>query len=162
MLVVDDLQVREDLGFESDKVSSPAEQVACCSQFLRISIGGGEVASSQQEGQFLGVQFVIFHFATVDRFEVQRVSEDKGKISFTAGVGQPVPVEGRFAAYGNVAGERLDLLEEFIYVSVFKVSVKQFFTVLVDHTGVHLISVQINSAVEWVLSLIQIHRFSLG
>ena len=98
----------------------------------------------------------------MDRFEVERVPKDKGEVSFAAGVGQPIPVEGGFAAYGNVVSEGLDLLKELIRVSVFKVSVEQFFTVLVYHTGVHLIRVQINSAVECVLSLIQIHRFSLG
>jgi hypothetical protein len=53
------------------------------------------------------------------------------------------------------------LLEEFIGLPRFEIAVQMFFTALVDHAGVHLVSVQIDSAVEWVLRLIQVHWFSL-
>ena len=36
-------------------------------------------------------------------------------------------------------------------------AVQVFFTVVVDDAGVHLVGVQIDSAVEWVLSLIKSH-----
>ena len=90
------------------------------------------------------------------------MAEDEGKIPFPAGVCQPVPVERRFTADHDVGAEGLDLFKELVSVSRFEVSMEKFLAVLIDNAGVHLISVQINSAVEWVLSLIQVHRFSLG
>lgn len=43
----------------------------------------------------------------MDGFEVQRVAEDEGKFALVASVGEPVPVEGTFAANGDVVAKGL-------------------------------------------------------
>ena len=57
--------------------------------------------------------------------------------------------------------ERFDRFEKCVSVSRMKIPVQSFFTAVIDDTDVHLIGVQVDSAVEWMLFLIQIHWFSL-
>ena len=54
------------------------------------------------------------------------------------------------------------MIEEFLGLAGFEIAVQQLLSGLVYDAGVHFVGVQVDSAVEWVLSLIQIHRFSLG
>ena len=61
------------------------------------------------------------------------------------------------------------MFEEFLGLASFEVAVQQLLSGLVNHAGVHFVGVQVDSAVEWVLSLIKIHSatadlrlFSLG
>ena len=72
--------------------------------------------------------------------------------------------EGGEDVVGVIVGlpcERLDRLEKCVSVSRMKIPVQSFFTAVIDDTDVHLIGVQVDSAVEWMLFLIQIHWFSL-
>ena len=96
----------------------------------------------------------------MDGFEVQRVAEHEGDVASCAEIAQPIPVEGAFASHDD-AGVGFELLEEAIGLSRFEVSMEEFVSALVDDASVHLIGVQIDSAVEWMLSLIQVHWFSL-
>ena len=84
----------------------------------------------------------------MDGFEIQGVSEDEGNPFIAANVGQPAPVESRFAAEDEVGSKRFDFSEEFIGLTGFVVAVEVFFTGLIDHAGVHLVGVQIDSTVE--------------
>ena len=85
------------------------------------------------------------------------MSEDEGKFSVVTGVGEPVPVEGAFAADGDVVTERRDIVKEGCAVSGLVVAMLVLIADMVDDAGVHLVGVQIDSAVEWVLSLIKTH-----
>ncbi len=89
------------------------------------------------------------------------MAEDEGEVSVGASVGELIPVECGFAADGDVWTEGFDFFEELIGLSSLEVAMQVFFTVLVDDAGEHLVSVQIDSAVERALSLIKIHWFSL-
>lgn len=42
------------------------------------------------------------------------------------------------------------MIEQFLGLASFEVAVQQFFTALIDDTGVHFVGVQVDSAVEWV------------
>ena len=121
--MVDDLNMGQRFGSASDHVGSSSQQVAGSSEFLRISESGREVSSTQKVGKFFGVDFVVFDFAAVDRFEVKCVTEDEWDLSFATGVGQPVPVKGRLTTDDDVCSERFDFVKEFIGLSGFEVSV---------------------------------------
>jgi len=54
------------------------------------------------------------------------------------------------------------VFEEFFGLAGFEVSVEQLIAALVDHAGVHLVGVQVDSAVEWMRCLIKIHHDLLG
>ena len=78
------------------------------------------------------------------------MAEHEGYFSLLAFVGEPIPVEGTFATDDDFLAKRFDCNEEFIALVGFEVAVEVFFTVLIDHAGVHLVGVQVDSAVEWV------------
>ena len=153
-LVVDDLNVSQRLGSQSHEVCSSSQQVTCGAKLCWISVGCREVSSSQQQSEFFTIEFVVFDFSAVDGFKVQRMSEHEGDLSLLAFVGEPVPVEGAFASDDDVAAEGFDLFEEFFGLARFEVSVQLFLSVLIDDASVHLIRVEVDSAVEWMLSLI--------
>jgi hypothetical protein len=46
---------------------------------------------TQEHGDFLGIDFVVFGFTTVDGFHIERVPEDKGNAFLRAEVSEPGP-----------------------------------------------------------------------
>ena len=60
------------------------------------------------------------------------MSEDEGKFSVVTGVGEPVPVEGAFAADGDVVTERRDIVKEGCAVSGLVVAMQVFLAVMVE------------------------------
>ena len=86
----------------------------------------------------------------------------EGYFLFFAGVAEPVPVKGRLASDDHVGAVGLELFEQFFRLAGLEVAVQQFFAALVDNTSIHFIGVKVDSAVEWVLSLIKIHHGLLG
>ena len=91
---------------------------------MRISESGGEVSSTQKVGKFFGVDFVVFDFAAVDRFEVKCVTEDEWDLSFATGVGEPVPVEGGFTTDDQFLTEGFDLFKEVVSAASFEVAMQ--------------------------------------
>ena len=156
--------VRHRLASATDVVGSSSQQVAGSTPGTRVSVADGKVAAAQQVRQFLRVDFVVFDLSAVDRFEVQCMSQHELNLMFFAKIAQPVPIKGRLASDDQAVRlpcERFDRLEKCVSVSRMKIPVQSFFTAVIDDTDVHLIGVQVDSAVEWVLFLIQIHWFSL-
>ena len=90
------------------------------------------------------------------------MAQDKRDFLFFAGVAEPVPVKSRLASDNHVGAVGFKLFEQFFRLARLEIAVQQFFAVLVDNTSMHFIGVQIDSAVEWVLSLIKIHHGLLG
>jgi hypothetical protein len=64
-----------------------------------------------------------------------------------AGIGQPVPAEHALSAHGEAVAIGFDQLEEVGEVVVLDVAVDQFLALAVPDADVHLVRVQINSAV---------------
>ena len=156
------MQVVSGVGFSSpaDEVGSSAEQVAGGSPGLRVSVGDSEVSTAEEVRQFFGINFIVFDFAAVDRFKVQRVAQDEGNSFSFAQVAQPVPVESRLAADDEAFIERFDLFQKRVGISRVKVSMQSFLAILIDDTGIHLVCVQVDSAIELVLLLIKFHHVS--
>ena len=87
--------------------------------------------------------------ASVDGFDIERVSQHEGRARGLAGVGQPVPAEHAFAANGQIVLVRRDQFKEELEVVVFDVGVNQDFSLPVHEADVHLAGVQVDSAVEF-------------
>ena len=130
--MVDDLNMSQRLRSAAHQVGAAAEQVARGSQFFGVGVSGGEVTTSQEQGQFFAVEFVVFDFATMDRFEVQCVAKHERDIFLCTSVSQPIPVKCRFTAEDEVVAEGFDVGEEFFALSGFEIPVQVFFTILVN------------------------------
>ena len=98
--------------------------------------------------ELLRVDAVVFVFAAVDEVQVEGMSQDESQTLGLAGIGQPVPAEHAFGADREAVAIGLDELEEVVEVVVFDVAVDQFFALAVHDADIHLVSMQIDSAVE--------------
>ena len=99
--------------------------------------------------QLLGVDAIVLVLAAVNGFDVEGVGQDEGQAGGLAGIGQPIPAEHAFATDGQAVSVRLDQLEEELEVVVSDVGVDQFFALPIHEADIHLVGVQIDSAVEF-------------
>jgi hypothetical protein len=96
VLAVGLLDVREELGALTCQMSAAPEQVAGGPHLGGIDVGLREHPATQQNGDVLGVDRVVFGLAAVDRFHIQRRPEDTGHLCLGAEVGAPVPGQETF------------------------------------------------------------------
>ena len=108
--------------------------------------------------ELLGIDAVVFIFAPVNGFDVERVGQDEGEARGLTGIGQPIPAEHAFAAHGEVMLVRLDELEEEAEVVVLDVGVDPFLALSIHDADVHLARVQIDSAIEFGAGGVIFHR----
>jgi len=81
--------------------------------------------------------------------QVQGMSQDKWNAFIRTGIGQPVPVERAFTAYGDAVPVRLYSLQEHLEIIPLDVAVHHDLTVTIDDADVHLPAVQVYSTVEF-------------
>ena len=100
----------------------------------------------------------------MDGFEVERVAKQEVEVAFMTQVGEPVPVEGGFAANDQVLFfEGLQGGKESRHFFGVKVLVKVLFPGVVNHADVHAVGMEVNSAVKFVLLVVEFHfMFFLG
>ena len=84
----------------------------------------------------------------MDGFQIQGMGQDEVQAGGLAGVGEPVPAEHALGADGQVVARRLDAFEEEGEVIVFDVGMDELVAVAVHDANVHLVGMEINSAVE--------------
>jgi hypothetical protein len=101
--MVDHLYVSNRGSSTTHDGAASSQQIARVSQFGRIDVGRGEIAASQQQGELFRIDAVGFGFASVNGFEIQCVAEQEWQFLCGAKIGEPVPVEGGFAADDEVA-----------------------------------------------------------
>jgi len=99
--------------------------------------------------EFLGIDAVVFVFAPVNGFDVERMGQHEGEACSLASIGQPIPAEHAFATDRQVMLVRLDELEEELEVVVLDVGVDPFVALPIHDADVHLARVQIDSAIEF-------------
>ena len=73
--------------------------------------------------ELLRVDPIILIFSTMNMFKVKCVSQYKLNLRIKAGIGQPVPVEGAFANYGEIMAVRFDSFEKVIEIVALDVGV---------------------------------------
>jgi len=98
-------------------------------------------------GELFGVDAVVFVFAAVNEMEIERVSEHDGQAGGLAGIRQPVPAKHAFGAHGEVVPIGFDQRAEVVEVIVFDVGVDQSLAPAVHDADIHLVRMQIDSAV---------------
>ena len=92
------LDMRQQLSPFPHEMHPPPKQVAGGSHLRGIDVGLGQHATTQEHGNFLGVDLVIFGLAPVDGFHVERMPEDKRQPLPSAQVSKPIPGEDTFDA----------------------------------------------------------------
>ena len=72
------------------------------SHVFGIDVAGWKVTASQQHRQLLRVDAIALGFSSMNGFEVERVPKQEAKVLLMAKIGEPVPIERRFAADDQV------------------------------------------------------------
>ena len=161
LLMVDHLYVDDRGGSASHDHGSPSQQVARASHVFGIDVAGREVPASQQHRQFLGVDAIALGLTAVNGFQVQCVAEQKREVLLMTQIGEPVPIESRLAADDEIVLlEGLQRDEELLGFLGIEVPMEVFVSLMVDDADVHRVGVQVDSAVESVLSIVELHIMS--
>lgn len=97
----------------------------------------------------------------MDGFHVERVSEQKADAVVGTPIGQPIPVEGRLASEDEVGLQvGLEFGEQEVELIGLEVAVEQLVARRIDDTDVQAVAMQVDSAVEFVLTVVEVHIMS--
>ena len=99
------LDMSKELGSFSHEVISSSEEISGGSHSCGIDIGMREHTASEQGGDLMGVDLVVFGFSSVDGFHVEGMAEDEGDGLSRAEVSDPVPGEHALDSHDDVLSE---------------------------------------------------------
>ena len=102
LLMVDHLYVSDRGSSAADDYAAFTQQIARVAKFCRINVGRGKIAAAQH-GELFRIDAVGLGFASVNGFDIQCVAEQEWQFLCGTKIGEPVPIEGGFAADDEVA-----------------------------------------------------------
>jgi len=94
-----------ELGPFSHEMVSSSEQISGCPHLSWIDIGLREHPPSEQGGDLMGVDLIVFGFSSMDSFHVEGMAKDEGNIFFRTEISDPVPGEHTFRSDNHVFAE---------------------------------------------------------
>ncbi len=159
VLVIRDLDVSQQFGPLAHQMHPAAEQVSSRTHAFRIDVSLRDHPASQQNGDLVAVNLVVLGLSAVNGFHVQGVTQNEGNIFSSAQIGKPVPGEDTFDRNDDALAEGSDRFEKRIGIG-FHVAMKNDRTGLIENAHIHGSSVQIDSAIMWVLLSVKSHRAS--
>lgn len=124
-----------------------------------IDGGLGQHATTQEHGNLVGIDFVVLRFATVDRFHIERVPQDKRHPCLGTQVSQPVPGEDTFNRDHHLFTIGGNGLEQRLRAGG-QMAMHHDVTVLVQDANVHAPGVQVDATIELVLLGVESHEVS--
>src|SRR5262245_5739145 len=125
----------------------------------RIDIGLWEHATAEQGRNLLRIDLVIFGLAAMDGFHIESVSKDKGNPFVRTEVGQPIPGKDAFDRHNETVPTGGNGVEKRSRRG-FHIAVEHDFSVVVHDTDVHTPGMQVDTAVKWVLIVVESHEAS--
>jgi hypothetical protein len=150
------LDVSQKFGSFSGEIHSAAEQIAGRAHPWRVDVSHGEHASSDEHGDFLGVDSVVLCLSSVNGFHVEGVTENERNTFFLTQIGQPVPGEGALDCDHEVVSVLFDGFQEYLPVGL-DVSMQQDRALFIDDAEVHCFCMQVDSAIILVLFRVKSH-----
>jgi len=142
------LDAGQQFGPRPDVVGALPQQSAQRPFVGGIDVGGRDEVGAQQVGQLFGIEAVVLVLAAVNGFEVEGMGQHEVQACRLARIGQPIPAEHTLGADRQIVTIRLDQFEEVSEVVVADVGMDQLFTLPIHQADVHLMSMEIDSAVE--------------
>ena len=143
------LDAGEEFGAFRNVEDTLAEQSAQGPLGGGINVAGGNEVGAQEVADFFGVNAVVLVFAAVNGLEIKGVGQDEMDVGGLAGIGEPIPAEHALGADGQIVAIGRDEFKEVGEVIIPDVGVDEFFAGAVHDADVHLVGMEINSAVEF-------------
>src|SRR5215831_15203488 len=135
------------------------EQITSRPHFRGIDIGLGQHPATQEHGNFLGIDLVVFGFAAMDGLHIERMAKDKRQAFASAEVGEPVPGEDTFDTDDHVLAVGRDGLKKGGWPGG-HIAVHQDLSIPVHDAEVHGASVQVDAIIKLVLLGVKSHEVS--
>ena len=104
----------------------------------------------------MGIDFIVFAFAAMDRLHVEGMAQDEGDIFLGAEISKPIPDEHAFDRDDDIFLVGGNGMEEGFWRG-FSVAVEDGFAGLIENTDIHGPSVQIDSTIVFVLFRVELH-----
>src|SRR5262249_42354304 len=124
-----------------------------------IDIGLRKHASTEEHGNLVRLDLVIFGLAAVDGFHIEGVTEDEGNALRGAEVSEPVPGEDAFNGHNQTVPIGRNSFEKW-FRSGLHIAVEHDVSVVAHKTDVHTAGVQVDATVKWVLLGVESHEVS--
>ena len=159
VLTVGVLYVNKQFGSLVHEVHPAAQKVTSGAHFGRIHICHRVHAASQQSGNLVSVDLVIFGLSAVDGFHIERVAQDEEDFFSSAEIREPIPGEHAFNRDYDILPVRSNELQESIGIRR-QVAMYENVAFAVQDADIHRSCVKVNSAVILVLLSVESHKVS--
>src|SRR5262245_29486876 len=141
------------------EMHAASQQVTGSQHLSRIYIRLREHPTTEQGGNLVRVDLVVFGLAAMDGFHRESMTEDKRDACVGTEVGEPVPGEHAFDGDHNPLSIRSNDVQEGLRVG-FHVTVHEDRAALVEDADVHRSGMQVDAAVKWMLGGVEAHEVS--
>jgi hypothetical protein len=150
------LDVTEEFGPFAHQMHATSEHITGGAPLSRIDIGLGDHTTATQHGDLLRIDLIMFGFTPVKGFHVESMTQHKGNVFLSTELGQPVPRKETFNGYHKIVTIRGDGFEKGLWGSL-HILVHEDFPIGVDKADLQATSMQVDTAVEWVLMRVKAH-----
>ena len=157
VLMVNKLHMLQEFAAASHRKCPASEQIAGGPHFARVDVAQGKRAASHQAGDLLAVDPVVLTLPSVNGFHAKGLAEHKVEPFVQAQIGQPVPGKHALDTHYEPVTERLDCPQEVVRLGS-QVAVQPLIPLAIEHAQVHLPCVQIDSAIEFVVLIVESHH----
>jgi hypothetical protein len=106
------LDVRKELCSLSHQMSASSQEISGGSHLGWIDISLGQCATSQEYGNFMGVDLVVFTLAAMNGFHIEGMAQNERNPFSGTKIGYPVPGEHALGSHHDVFPEGSDATEE--------------------------------------------------
>jgi hypothetical protein len=156
VLAIGILHMGQEFSAFAHQVGAAPQQITGGAHRSRIDIGLWEQTASQQGGNLLRIDLVVFGLPAVNGFHIEGMPQDEGNAFVRTEVGKPVPGEDTLDGHNQAIPIGCHGLEEG-FRRRFHIAVQQDFAILAQDTDVHGAGMQVDPAVKLVLIGVESH-----
>jgi hypothetical protein len=156
ILAVGLLPVGQQLGALMGSMHAASPQIAGRPHLGRIHRGLREHAATEQDGDLLRVDFVVFGLPTMDGLHVQGMAEDERDAFVSTQVGQPVPGEQTFDRDDETLSIGRNDVPKGLWVRL-HMTMHENLAALIEDADVQGTGMQVDAAVQLVLGVVTSH-----
>jgi hypothetical protein len=148
------VHVGQQLGAFMCSMHAASQQIAGRPQLGRRHIGVREHAATEQDGDLVRVDRVVFGLPTMDGLHVQGMAEDEREAFVSPQVGQPVPGEHPFDRDDETLSRGRHDVQTGLWVRL-HMTMHENLAALIEDADVHGTGMQVDAAVTLVLGVVK-------
>jgi len=155
------LDVGQELGAAAHEVVAAPKEIASRAHLGGVDVGLGKGATPEEMGDLEGVDAIVLGLGAVDGAHVEGVTENEGEVFSGAQIADPVPGEHALHGNGHVRAKGVEDPQEGLWRS-WDLPVEAHLTGVVEDADIETPGMEIDAAVEVMLSQVETHGLLLG